>query len=105
MRDLVRPFAMVNDPPVRPESGLPDLVAVLEERVASLVEQRRDSLKLIEELRTRLAERDAELRRAVNDLADRELVRDDLLGRVTKLIEQVTELERAQSAAGSDSDE
>jgi len=70
MRDSARPFAMVNDSPVRPESREPDLVGVLEERVAALVEQRRDSLKVIEELRTRLAERDTELRRVSTELAE-----------------------------------
>ena len=82
------------DGPAAAAPMVANLVTLLEERVASLVERHRDARKRIEELSAALEEREATIadlsRRAGQDAE----LKQELRGRVGRLIEAVGELEQ-----------
>ncbi len=78
---------------VATERGAPDLVGLLEEKVARLVERHRDARKTIEDLRGQLKDRE----KRIGELTDRVYtlgrVRDDARKRLDTLIAEVDRME------------
>ena len=75
-----------------------ELIAILEERVGSLVERHREALKTIDELRQRLDQAEARLKGLETDAQSHEDSRQVLYQRVTRLIDRVRELERTYAS-------
>ncbi|HEY5551936.1 MAG TPA: hypothetical protein VIK52_08605 [Opitutaceae bacterium] len=73
----------------------------LEERITSLVERHREALKTIEELRTQLQERDAEVHALSRRLEHRDRVQDELRTRLDGLIERIGKMQGACDPSGS----
>ena len=78
-----------------------DLMVSLEERITSLVERHREALKTIEELRTQLQERDAEVNALSQRLDQRDRVQDELRARLDRLIERIGQMQGACETSGS----
>ena len=78
-----------------------DLMLSLEERITSLVERHREALKTIEELRTQLEERDAEIHTLSQRLERRERVQDEMRARLDRLIERIGQMQGACETSGS----
>jgi chromosome segregation ATPase len=72
----------------------------LEERVVCLVERYREAQKSLEELDRRLRAAEAHASRLECELAERDLLRDDLRARLDRVIGWVQALESANEAAG-----
>ena len=83
--------------------GADDLVALLEERLASLVERHREALKAIEELQTQLQDRHAQLADLTRRLDARDGAREEASRRIGGLLERLSQLETALSARTSGS--
>lgn len=79
-----------------------DLVAVLEERLASLVERHREALKTIEELQTQLQDRRTQISELSRRVEQDEVLRDEARVRLVGVIERLIQVEAAVSAQGGD---
>jgi chromosome segregation ATPase len=75
-----------------------ELIAILEARVASLVERHREALQTIDELRQRLDQAESRLKVLETDAQSHEDSRQLLYQRVTKLIDRIRELERTYAS-------
>lgn len=83
-----------SSPEARASTG-DGLLGLVEERVAALVARHREAGRVIEELRSTLAERDARLADLAHQADAAEKLRAELRERVARLIQQVEQLERA----------
>ena len=85
-----------------PESAAPgesaggtDLLRVLEDRIAGLVDRHREAQKRIGELQTRLGVSEAQAAALSDSVADAGLLRDELRDRIGRLLARVEAIERA----------
>ncbi len=76
-----------------------NLVDLLEERIASLVERHRDARKRIQELQDALDERDTRIDELEAGARGQGELRGELRERVSQLIDQIAELEQQQGEA------
>jgi len=75
-----------------------ELIAILEERVGSLVERHRKALQTIAELRQRVDRAESRLSALKGDSQSREDSRQLLHQRLTRLIDRIRELERTYAS-------
>ncbi len=83
----------------RSTSTAASLVTLLEERIASLVERYRGARKRIEELQTALDEREGRLAELNEEVLAHARLRSELRERVSRLIDQIAELEQVRGEA------
>ena len=102
--DMSEAAHQLHMPSRRSSEGEVDLLAVLEERLASLVERHREALKTIEELESQLVESSARMAELERRFDARDGLRREARSRMQAAIGRLEEIESAlaaQAAGGS----